>query len=33
MQAFSIQFKGGFNGWRDEQTGYDDPWVGQDAIG
>ena len=32
MQAYSMQFKGGFTGWRDEQVGYDDPWVGQDGA-
>jgi ABC-type branched-subunit amino acid transport system substrate-binding protein len=32
MQAYSIQYKGGFNGWRDVQVGYDDPWVGEDAV-
>jgi branched-chain amino acid transport system substrate-binding protein len=31
MQAYSMQFKGGFNGWRDERTSLDDPWVGQDS--
>jgi ABC-type branched-subunit amino acid transport system substrate-binding protein len=31
MQAYSIQYKSGFAGWRDEQIVMDDPWVGQDA--
>ncbi|HEX7168663.1 MAG TPA: ABC transporter substrate-binding protein [Acidimicrobiales bacterium] len=31
MQAYSIQYKGGFNGWRDEQVSLEDPWVGQDG--
>jgi len=31
MQAFSMQFKNGFNGWRDERSSLDDPWVGQDS--
>ena len=31
MAAFSMQFKNGFNGWRDERTSMDDPWVGQDS--
>ena len=29
MQAYSIQYRGGFNGWRDERVSYEDPWVGQ----
>ena len=32
MQAYSMQFKGGFTGWRDEQVGLDDPWIGQDGA-
>jgi branched-chain amino acid transport system substrate-binding protein len=31
MKAFSIQYKSGFAGWRDEQVSLDDPWVGQDG--
>jgi hypothetical protein len=31
MRAFSIQYKSGFSGWRDEQVEIDDPWVGQDS--
>ena len=30
MSAYSMQFKNGFNGWRDERTSLDDPWVGQE---
>lgn len=30
MRAFSIQFRGGFAGFRDEQVTVSDPWVGQD---
>src|SRR2546423_15578636 len=32
MQAYSIQYKGGFNGWRDEQAGLDDPRGGLDRA-
>jgi branched-chain amino acid transport system substrate-binding protein len=31
MRAFSIQYKSGFAGWRDEQVELEDPWVGQDS--
>jgi branched-chain amino acid transport system substrate-binding protein len=31
LQAWSIQFKDRFSGWRDEQTQLVDPWVGQDV--
>jgi ABC-type branched-subunit amino acid transport system substrate-binding protein len=31
MRAFSIQYKSGFAGWRDEQVDLDDPWIGQDG--
>ncbi|MEA3077754.1 MAG: hypothetical protein QOF60_2662, partial [Actinomycetota bacterium] len=31
MRAFSIQYKSGFAGWRDEQVEMEDPWVGQDS--
>ncbi|HEX9775194.1 MAG TPA: ABC transporter substrate-binding protein [Actinomycetota bacterium] len=30
MRAYSIQYKGRFNGWRDERTSVRDPWVGKD---
>jgi ABC-type branched-subunit amino acid transport system substrate-binding protein len=30
MQAYSIQFKDRFSGWRDERAALADPWVGQD---
>lgn len=30
MQAYSIQYKDRFSGWRDEQSSVTDPWVGQD---
>lgn len=31
MRAYSIQYKGSFNGWRDEQVELVDPWIGQDG--
>jgi ABC-type branched-subunit amino acid transport system substrate-binding protein len=31
LQAFSMQFKGGFNGWRDDQLALSDPWYDQDS--
>ncbi len=30
MRAFSIQYQGGFAGFKDEQTTITDPWVGMD---
>jgi len=31
MQAFTMQYKSGFAGWRDDQIVMSDPWVGQDG--
>lgn len=30
MRAFSLQYKSGFSGWRDEGVVLADPWIGQD---
>lgn len=30
VQAWSIQYKDRFNGWRDEKVSLADPWVGED---
>jgi hypothetical protein len=30
MQAFAIQYKGGFNGFRNVTSWVKDPYVGQD---
>jgi ABC-type branched-subunit amino acid transport system substrate-binding protein len=31
-QAFSIQYKTEFSGWRQETASLSDPWVGQDSL-